>query len=157
MDRGTITDIHTVMPQDSVQSAAHLMELYRCRHLPIMEQGRLRGMISHSDIRCCRIKCKDLSSAQVKDYMTDEVISIDRNAGLSTAIDLMLSAKVRALVVKDRFQPVAIITETDLLDLMLLILYEPDKSAREILQQHGVSLHDLLAIDAAGQPQHIAG
>ena len=40
----------TGMPQDDVMSVVHTMSERRFRHLPIVEQGRLVGMISVTDI-----------------------------------------------------------------------------------------------------------
>lgn len=43
-------DVVTGMPQDDVMSVVHTMSERRFRHLPIVEQGRLVGMISVTDI-----------------------------------------------------------------------------------------------------------
>lgn len=43
-------DVITGMPQDDVMSVVHTLSERRFRHLPIVEQGRLVGMISVTDI-----------------------------------------------------------------------------------------------------------
>lgn len=44
------TDIITGVPQDELVAAANTMTEYHFRHLPILEGGRLIGMISIGDI-----------------------------------------------------------------------------------------------------------
>jgi CBS domain-containing protein len=43
-------DVVTGMPQDEIMSVANLMTERRFRHLPIMENGRLIGIISIGDV-----------------------------------------------------------------------------------------------------------
>jgi CBS domain-containing protein len=43
-------DIITVVPQDDLMSVAHTMTEMRMRHLPVMDQGRLVGIVSIGDV-----------------------------------------------------------------------------------------------------------
>ena len=43
-------EIVTGLPQDELESVAHTMTKKRTRHIPIMEQGKLIGIISIGDI-----------------------------------------------------------------------------------------------------------
>lgn len=43
-------EVITGMPQDDIISVAHMMTERRFRHLPIVEQGRLVGIISIGDV-----------------------------------------------------------------------------------------------------------
>lgn len=43
-------EVITVRPQDEVKSVAHIMTEKRIRHLPVMEQGKLVGIVSIGDV-----------------------------------------------------------------------------------------------------------
>jgi CBS domain-containing protein len=43
-------DILTVVPQDDLMSVAHTMTERRMRHLPVVDQGRLVGIVSIGDV-----------------------------------------------------------------------------------------------------------
>ena len=51
-------DVITGQPQDDLQSVAHTMTEKRVRHLPVVDQGRLVGLISIGDL------VKDIISEQ---------------------------------------------------------------------------------------------
>jgi len=42
--------VHVVGPDDSLQHAAHMFELYGTRRLPVLESGKLVGMVTRRDI-----------------------------------------------------------------------------------------------------------
>jgi CBS domain-containing protein len=44
------TRLHTVTPDDTLLDVMHLMTERRCRHVPVMEGGRLLGMVSIGDL-----------------------------------------------------------------------------------------------------------
>jgi len=43
-------DVLTVVPQDDLMSVAHTMTEMRMRHLPVVDQGRLVGIVSIGDV-----------------------------------------------------------------------------------------------------------
>lgn len=42
--------LHTMQPEDSIESCMHVMTHNKVRHLPIMENGQLIGLISIGDV-----------------------------------------------------------------------------------------------------------
>jgi len=48
-------DLHTVTPRDTIVGALGMMTDRRVRHLPVMEDGRLAGMVSIGDLVKARI------------------------------------------------------------------------------------------------------
>lgn len=42
--------LHTVSPDDSIEECMHVMTDHKVRHLPVMENGQLVGMISIGDV-----------------------------------------------------------------------------------------------------------
>ena len=60
----------TCAPGDTVASAMSLMTERRFRHLPVVEQGTLVGMVSIGDLVKHRIEASEAEAAALKDYIT---------------------------------------------------------------------------------------
>ena len=43
--------VYAVMPDDSISDAIRLMKEHRVKHLPVVEEARIKGMVSDRDIR----------------------------------------------------------------------------------------------------------
>jgi CBS domain-containing protein len=70
--------VHSVMtapvitchPDDTVASAMSLMTTRRIRHLPVVDEGRLIGMVSIGDLVKRRIEETEREAAALKDYIS---------------------------------------------------------------------------------------
>lgn len=81
------------------------------RHVPVTEGGRLVGMISDRDLRDCSIPPRiaaELPAGILDDLprdaatvMNSDVVTVDPEADVADAIDLMLENEVGALPVVD--------------------------------------------------------
>jgi CBS domain-containing protein len=60
----------TCHPEDSVVSAMALMTTRRIRHLPVIDDGRLIGMVSIGDLVKKRIEDSEREAAALKDYIS---------------------------------------------------------------------------------------
>ncbi|MSO84913.1 MAG: CBS domain-containing protein [Rhodospirillales bacterium] len=60
----------TCAPADSIQDVMIKMTEGRTRHLPVMEGGRLAGMISIGDVVKSRLENAELEAAGLRDYIT---------------------------------------------------------------------------------------
>ena len=60
----------TITPQASVDQAMELMTERRFRHLPVVEDGRLVGIVSIGDLVKRRIDAAEREAAMLKDYIT---------------------------------------------------------------------------------------
>jgi CBS domain-containing protein len=63
-------DMVTVNPEASLEECMAMMTKYRIRHLPVMERGRLVGMISMRDVVDTLITSKDNLIADLENYIT---------------------------------------------------------------------------------------
>jgi acetoin utilization protein AcuB len=99
-----------VSPHDSLAKAKALMDSCNFRHVPVVEGGRLVGILSDNDIRW-----HAHLSAKVIDAMTPNPATVTPETTLEEAARLMLRLKVNALPVIDRETPVGIITTSDIL------------------------------------------
>ena len=61
--------VHTVSPKRSVQDCMRLMTQYRLRHLPVVENGRVVGVISIGDLVKAVIDDQRQTIEQLEDYI----------------------------------------------------------------------------------------
>jgi acetoin utilization protein AcuB len=115
----------TVTPSTSVHAAQALMQRRKIRHLPVLKDGRLVGMISDRDIRLVLPSPATsltvweirhlLDKLTVGEVMTYVVMTTAPDCPVTEAVGRMLGHKVGALpVIADR-QVVGILTRTDVL------------------------------------------
>jgi len=125
----------TVAPRNAIRTAVNLMREGGCRRLPVMDRGRLVGIITDRDLRraanspfVVREQWYDnfiLDHIEVGSCMTPDPLIIEPDATIAEAARLMRDHKVGGLPVMTDGQLVGIVTETDLLD-ALIELMEPE-------------------------------
>jgi CBS domain-containing protein len=59
--------VTTCRPEDSVKSVMQVMTQRRIRHLPVLEDGRLAGMISIGDVVKSRVEEVELEASVLRD------------------------------------------------------------------------------------------
>ena len=62
-------DVTTCTPEDRIDDVMHTMTAHRIRHLPVMEQGRLVGLVSMGDLVKQRLEEKKQEAAVLQDIM----------------------------------------------------------------------------------------
>lgn len=63
-------EVISISPQHRVTEAMEVMTNKRVRHLPVMEDGKVIGMVSIGDLVKARIDEAELEAAQLKEYVT---------------------------------------------------------------------------------------
>jgi acetoin utilization protein AcuB len=122
----------TVSPQDNLKTALERTE-WAGRHIPVLNNGKIVGIITDRDIRLAlnspyilRERLQDkrlLEKTPVAACMTPNPIIVEETATLYEAVDLMLRHKISGLpVINADKELVGIITSTDLLRQMSLML-----------------------------------
>lgn len=79
--------------------AARLMEQHGIRHLPVIEDGRLVGILSERDLRIAALAGFD--QMHVDDVMTTDVCVASPNAPIDAIIEGMAERKLGSVVVTD--------------------------------------------------------
>jgi CBS domain-containing protein len=100
------------LTEDSTyQDAVKLMNKYKVRHLPVLENGNLLiGMVSEKDL------LKNTHKTSAIEVMTNEVLSCFENATVQDISRIMLEQKVSALpIVNLDYQLIGIVTKSDIL------------------------------------------
>lgn len=118
-------DLVTVSPKEAVTVAEHLMKAKRIRHLPVVSDGALVGIVSDRDVRrvlpspATSLEIHELhyllDKIQVASVMAREVITVTPETPIESAADLLLRHKIGALPVLDGVRLVGIISEVDVL------------------------------------------
>ncbi len=122
----------TVTPRNAIRTAVNLMREVGCRRLPVVDRGRLVGIISDRDLRraansptVVREQWYDnfiLDHIEVGSCMTPNPLTISPDAPISEAARLMRDHKIGGLPVVANGQLVGIVTETDLLNFLIDVL-----------------------------------
>ena len=129
----------TVTPRNAIRTAVNLMREGGFRRLPVIDRGRLVGIITDRDLRRATnspIVLRDqwydnfiLDHIEVGSCMTPNPLTIAPTAPISEAARIMRNHKIGGLPVVVDGQLVGIVTETDLLDCLIELL-EPEQAAR---------------------------
>ena len=120
------TEFISVGPKERLDFADRVLRLGHFRHLPVLEEGRLVGMVSNRDLRAASLtkvlsfpagqRRTFLRSVEVAEVMTRDVVAVKEATPLSEAARKMVEHKVGCLpVVDDDGTMIGLITETDLL------------------------------------------
>ena len=122
----------TVTPRNAIRTAINLMREGGYRRLPVVDRGRLVGIITDRDLRraanspfVVREQWYDnfiLDHIEVGSCMTPNPLTIEPDASIADAARLMRNHKIGGLPVVADGQLVGIVTETDLLDFLIEML-----------------------------------
>ena len=124
-------DVISVDVNDSMQDAAKLIRKHKIKRLPVMENGKLVGIVTDRDIK--RASASDvttleihellflISEIKISDIMTKNPITIPSDYTIDEAAQILLEHKLSgAPVVDDKGQIVGIITQTDIFRVLVL-------------------------------------
>ncbi len=119
---------HLVAPDDPIDDVFRLMKIGGIRHMPVVEEGRLVGVVSDRDVL---VAWTNGGQTPVSKVMTRNPRWIAADAPAREAASLMLRHKIGCLPVVDAHRTVlGIVTETDFLELAHRALSRgPDRAA----------------------------
>ncbi len=123
------TDLVTVRPAESVRRAYEIMRDRRIRHLLVTEHDRLVGILSDRDLRPILLS-PGLTGASVAEVMSETPTTIAPGASVEDAASLLVVRKIGCLPVVEEERLVGIVTETDLLAVLVELLGLLSQSTR---------------------------
>jgi len=107
--------IPKLSPDDTVGKAAKLMNDYRLRALPIINEGRIEGAVTTQSLcRALILSKKKLRGVRISRIMTRNPITIDKSETVSKARRLMLNNGIDHLPVLDSGQLCGILLSNDI-------------------------------------------
>ncbi len=122
----------TVTPRNAIRTAINLMREGGFRRLPVVDRGKLVGIITDRDLRraanspyVVREKWYDnfvLDHIEVGTCMTADPLTVGPDTTVAEAARLMRDHKIGGLPVVSGGQLVGIVTETDLLNFLIELL-----------------------------------
>ncbi|MFO1435937.1 MAG: CBS domain-containing protein [Gammaproteobacteria bacterium] len=121
---------YSVTPDTSVADASYLMRKRRIRHLPVLVDGELVGVVTRTDILAAQpseaIALKNweqddiLCKITVQKIMALKPVTVGEDTSLVDAARLMLERRIGCLPIVDNERKLhGLITETDLLQAMV--------------------------------------
>jgi len=124
-------DVISVDVNDSMQDAARLIRKHKIKRLPVMENGKLVGIVTDRDLK--RASASDvttleihellflISEIKISDIMTKDPITIPLDDTIDEAAQILLEHKLSgAPVVDDKGQVAGVITQTDIFRVLVL-------------------------------------
>ena len=140
VERWMTKNVITVLPQEKIIDAFELMQRQGIRHLPVVENGELKGLVTDRDIRLALIP-SPLSTPEdrvyhlgaletVEEIMTPDLITVEPTATIEEAARFMAQYKIGAVPVVTDGKLVGILTETDILRVFIEMLETIQSSSR---------------------------
>jgi CBS domain-containing membrane protein len=126
----TVRDLMTQNPttldrNETLDLAESIMNLGRIRHMPVVDDGKVVGIVSQRDMfRSALITSLGfgrkttgalIKTIKIKEIMTEKVVTISPDASIKEAARQMMEKKIGCLPVLEGDRLVGIVTETDML------------------------------------------
>lgn len=134
----------TTTPDATIPEALEVMETHQVRHLPVLENGRLVGVVSRGDIRqASPSKATSLDAGEllyllskltIRKVMTAHPLTVAPDALLEQAAILMRDNRIEMLPVVENDTLVGVITESNLLDSLIDVLGFRDPGSRLLVE-----------------------
>ena len=115
----------TLKPQDTLDLANDLISLGQIRHIPVVDDGRLVGLLSERDLLGAaakaifglkqKSKSALLKSVLIKDVMKKKVITVKPDTPIKEAARTMKEKKIGCVPVVSEGAVVGLVTVTDIL------------------------------------------
>ncbi len=115
-----ITELITVSPKDTVEFAIQIMQQHSIRHLPVVEDGKLVGLVTESSLR--PYLSPEKLRLPLREVMIINPITIDPEASIDEAARIIYKYKVGGLPVLSQGKLVGIITITDILEAFIELM-----------------------------------
>ena len=127
----------TATPDMTLPEALQLMATRKIRRLPILEKGKLVGIVTRGDLRGAQpSEATSLSIFELhylvgritlNQIMTRRPVCVTPATNIQDAASLMLERKISGLPVMERERLVGIITESDIFRLVVKTWQQQDK------------------------------
>jgi acetoin utilization protein AcuB len=123
-------NVITVDADDSMLDATKLLKEHNIRHLPVLEKGKLVGVITDRDLKraspsdATTLEAHELlyliATIKVREIMTRNPITVPYNYTIEEAAEILLQARISGMPVVDKDGDViGTITQTDLFKVLI--------------------------------------
>ena len=110
------TLLFSIGTDQTINTAHHLMREKHIRHLPVLEGGQIRGVVSDRDLTLAlSMNGVDGEKTKVSEIATEEAFLVKPDSPLSEVVQVMAEKKIGSVLVVDRHKLVGIFTTIDAL------------------------------------------
>jgi acetoin utilization protein AcuB len=108
------TSPHSIGKDQTLERAHELMRTNHIRHLPVLEGGKLVGMVTERDLHLVEtLRDVDPSQVTVEDAMSEHVYAVQPDTTLDVVAEALAEHKYGSAVVLDNGKVVGIFTTND--------------------------------------------
>jgi len=130
MSKRTVKEIMTTQVEilkrsDSLRMAKDIMERNKIRHFPVVENGKVVGVVSHRDVLSASLsstlayprekETAFLDNLSLSGVVHEPAVTVDPDTSIQEAARLMVEKKIGCLPVVDGESLVGLVSETDIL------------------------------------------
>lgn len=155
-----VQDYMTVSPHSigvnlSLADAQNMMRAYRIRHLPVLDGGKLVGLVSERDIQLVESMGQGVEpdDVTIEEAMSQAPYTVTPTTPLEVAARHMAKHKLGSAVVIDGNRVVGLLTTTDgmraLADMLAVSTARPGKLEKAIVRASGSQLAVIPATEKA--------
>jgi acetoin utilization protein AcuB len=123
-------DVITVDADDSMLDATKILKEHNIRHLPVLEKGKLVGIVTDRDLKraspsdATALEAHELlyliANIKVREIMTKNPITVPYNFTIEEAAQILLESKISGMPVVDKYGDViGTITQADLFKVLI--------------------------------------
>ncbi len=120
--------VFTLKKHDTLEKAEHLFKKHHIRHIPVVSNDVVVGMLSYTDL--LRLSFADVTETEdadsmiynmftIKQVMKQNIITVSSSNSIKEVAEILASKEFHALPVVDNNKLVGIVTTTDLIKYLL--------------------------------------
>jgi acetoin utilization protein AcuB len=107
---------HTIGRSASLSSARHAMQTHHVRHLPVLDAGRIVGVLSERDLFLVEtLPGVNPTQVRVDEAMVEEVFTVTPDAPIGEIVGDMIDRKIGSAIVCEGDRVVGVFTTLDAL------------------------------------------
>lgn len=108
------TTPHSIGKDQTLARAHDVMRSHKIRHLPVLEGGKLVGIVTERDLHLIEtLRDVDPSSVTVEDAMSQHVYAVDPDTSLDVVAESLAEHKYGSAVIMQNGKVVGIFTTND--------------------------------------------
>ena len=120
---------HTIGREQTLTAAHRMMREHRVRHLPVLEAGKLVGILTQRDLHLIEtLRDVDPDTTTVDEAMTMDVYITDPSTPLEEVAATMADHKYGSAIIVDRGKIAGVFTTVDALHALASILVDPPQA-----------------------------
>ena len=117
---------HTIARTRSLSAAGQVMKDNRVRHLPVLDGGRIVGMVSERDLLLVEsLPGVSPADVRVEEAMVQDVFTVSPDTPIGEAIETMIRRKVGSAIVCEGDRVLGVFTTVDALGALHRLLERP--------------------------------